>query len=90
MAMSLRKYKKIELIDLLIEYETEITNLRVQVSTLQLDMQTREEERELSKMEDLRNRVINKKIDYLINRIRVVSDPTRKLVYINELNRING
>ena len=89
MTMNLRKYKKIELIDLLLEYEEEISNLKIECSLMKIDFDSKVEAIEIERLEILKSKSENKKIDYLINRIRIMNGKS-KIIYINELNRIGN
>ncbi len=86
---TLRKYKKNELIDLLLEYETEINELKLSLTSLRLDLEQKEDEIQQSSLERTRSGVMNKTIEYLVKRIRTINEPSRKLIYVLELERMN-
>lgn len=86
---SLRKYKKTELIDLLLEYETEINQLKMDLTSSRLDLEAKNDEL-MDKANDRANdSVVNKTIEYLVKRIRTINDKEKKLIYVMELQRIN-
>ena len=82
---TLRKYKKNELIDLLLEYELEINLLKTDLTSLKLDLDAKNE----SSLNDSKSKVINKTIEYLIKRIRTINDKEKKMIYVLELERMN-
>ncbi len=77
--MSLRKFKKDELIELIVEYEGEIENLRNVGNVLK---------QELEVLKNTKDDETNKTKIYLKNRIEKIQDEQRRLVYILELRRI--
>ena len=81
---TLRKYKKNELIDLLLEYEQEINLLRVDLTSVKLDLDAKNEQN----LNQTKEKVVDKTIEYLIKRIRTINDKERKMIYVLELNRI--
>lgn len=78
---TLKKLKKTQLIGLVVDYEGYITELEEQIEG--------ERQIEIQKIY-INNNVESKTTEYLMNRIKVISDPNRKQMYIDELERING
>ncbi len=79
--MSLRKFKKDELIELIVEYEGEIEKLRNVRSVLKAELEV---------LKNTKDDETNKTKLYLKNRIEKIQDETRRLVYILELKRMCG
>ena len=80
----LRKYKKQELIDLIIEYEQDINLLKTDLTSLKLDLDAKNDQH----LNNVKDQVIDKTVQYLIKRIRTINDKEKKMIYVLELNRI--
>ena len=69
--------KKLELLELCEKYEEYIQDLEERLAN------------NISNKIIINNNLETKMAEYLVKRIMVVADPMRKMLYVNELNRLN-
>ena len=79
--LSLKKYKKKELIKLVENYEYDIKTLNEELTRLSL----REIQVEYVVVKDEED---DKTLQYIKNRLMIIKDPHRRETYNNELNRL--
>jgi cell division protein FtsB len=85
MTTTLRKYKKLELINLIVEYEETMETLRDEKTNFETEIEDLYKQLELANNPPKQKK--NKVLEYLQKRLKVVKDE-RRFAYKKELNRL--
>ena len=82
---SLKKFKKNELIDLIVEYEGEMAEMRGEKSSFESEIEDLYKQLDLAKNPPTKKK--DKVLEYLQRRLKVVKGQ-RRIAYKKELNRL--